>query len=356
MEYLFPNTPGQENAKQQFIRALENKKLPHAYLLQGACTSCLFPFALDLAMLLLCKNEKNRPCSDCPDCNKIANHAHPNFQIYHPFPSMEALKMEEEEYWEYMRNKISDLIQYPYQKLLFEKEAHLSIHLMRHLQQNLANAGVKGAQRIFVICEADRLGEEAANSILKILEEPPIGTLFLILTARPFLLLPTIISRCQIMRLGSLTPREILSYLKSARPDYSLNQLQNVSALAGGELGKALELLEGEMTETIDFARSFIQVCEQGDLKDAFALADEISSQKDTGLLRGILQIVLNHVRESCILETGKIFPDPISLKRADRYIKTVKQILDGVEGNAMPYLLLFTQIRNLQKERVNVP
>jgi len=218
MAVRFHFTPGNEAAKTRIAGILEGDKIPHAYLVEGPEGAGLFAFALDLALLRLCEGKGDRPCLSCPGCRRVLSNAHPDLQIYHPFPSAEAMKLKEDEYWEWMRGKITGLVEDPFARFSFDKESHIAIGTMRQMQENL-DAGQNGvSRRIVILAQVDRMAEEAANSVLKILEEPRPGVLFLLTTSRPSMLLPTIISRCQILRLGELRPEEIIAFLDRRRP------------------------------------------------------------------------------------------------------------------------------------------
>jgi DNA polymerase-3 subunit delta' len=93
---------------------------------------------------------------------------------------------------------------------------------------------------VFLIDEADKLNDASANALLKVLEEPPSGTSHLILiTARPAMLLPTILSRCQMIRFSPLTPNEIETHLvKEQSVDSKTARLR--ARAAGGSIGRAL--------------------------------------------------------------------------------------------------------------------
>ena len=351
--FNFPNTIGNEVVKKKVARAIEGGKVPHAYLIQGPEGSGLFAFAMDIAMILLC-TDKNPPCMKCESCNKIQRNSHADFQVYHPFPSQEAMKMKEDAYWEYMRSRISTLVQNPYQSLSFEKEARFSIGTMRQIQKNFETGGRNSAWRIIVLCNVDRAGEEAANSILKTLEEPLPDTLFILLTTRPFMLLPTIISRCQVLRLGQLTEGEVLGYLRRKQEDYPLEKLAAAARFANGSIPRALDLLDGKLGEASELAEEFIRVAENKGLEHALDFTDKLVEKKDVGFLKKILEMVLIIIRDSCILisKSKELSTFQITSERAEQYLYAVKSILAGLEGNVIPNILLLTNIRRLQKGR----
>ncbi len=348
MAVRFHFTPGNDKAKAQLAEILDGGKIPHAYLIQGPEGAGLFAFALDLALITLCSGQDNRPCLRCDSCRRVLANAHPDLQIYHPFPSAEALRLKEEEYWQTMRERITEIVANPFLRLSFEKEAQIAIGTMRQMQQNLDAGKSDASRRVVILTQIDRMAEEAANSVLKILEEPLPGVLFLLTTARPSMLLPTIISRCQILRLGELRQQEILSFLKEHRPDAPNTALDLAAQLADGSLVRALESLDGDLAPIDQLASEWIETAESGTLAASLDLADRLGGGRDGGLIRRVMELVLIRVRDACIL-TSSITPD-----RARRHVDAAKGVLADVERHITPQLALLTRLRGLQR-RVHV-
>ncbi|MEG1661128.1 MAG: hypothetical protein RR332_01310, partial [Clostridiales bacterium] len=135
------------------------KQLSHAYLF---CGEAGFAQAMALSAALLCPHTKaGRACGVCPICLRFAAGTHSDFYLIEP-----------------------------------ETNGH-RIENMRHLHTLAALSAIESALKIFVIKDAANMGEPAANSLLKLLEEPPENTVFILIAESADSLLPTIISRCQ---------------------------------------------------------------------------------------------------------------------------------------------------------------
>src|SRR6185503_9805029 len=117
----------------------------------------------------------------------------------------------------------------------------IKIGQMREMTEKAQYRPYDGRRRVYIIDEADRLNQQAANSILKVLEEPPDTTLLVLVTSKPYALLETIRSRCQMLSFAPLTDLELESYLKSnyKRP---AEETRMLSRLSRGSLGRALEI------------------------------------------------------------------------------------------------------------------
>lgn len=348
MKYNFSNTIGHDQAKDHIIRAIESNRLPHAYLIHGPQGSGLFAFAFDTASIILCES-KEKPCLTCASCQKILNNAHENLRVYHPFPSMETLKKKEEEYWNFVQNNISSIIKNPHQKLSFEKEAFYSIDTMRQIQEDIRKKRDDDSTYIAIICDADLMGEEAANSFLKTLEEPKKGVLCILLTSQPNKLLPTIVSRCQKLRLGNISDGELFLYLNKTCTEYSKEKIDIAVKFSQGNLPQALDFLSGESDEIFEVALKWINTAENCGIKDTVDMVDLLVEKKDNGFIKKMLEIVLIMIRDACILNK-EININP---QRGEAYLKAVKNITSGLEHNAIQFVLLFTELRSLQKKGI---
>src|SRR5262245_25277790 len=117
---------------------------------------------------------------------------------------------------------------------------------MRSLNREVFFKPFEGRRRVFVIDEAEKFKTEAANSILKTLEEPPDSSILILITSRPDDLLPTIRSRCQMYRFAPL-PIEDLERLLQRRTSYSAEEQRLLARVAGGSLGRALTIDPAEL-------------------------------------------------------------------------------------------------------------
>lgn len=156
----------------------------HAYLLRGSDAP---QQAFLLAMALNCQNlQEGQPCGTCPNCRKLE------------------------------LGSFADLDQ------VYPDKGWLRIEQMRNLQSRAGLGKVEGEKKIIIIHEADLLREEAANSLLKILEEPPEDTVFILTAANGDKLLATVLSRCRIYQTGSeisfsLNEEQLEEYLPKAQ-------------------------------------------------------------------------------------------------------------------------------------------
>ena len=126
----------------------------------------------------------------------------------------------------------------------FEVKRNISVDQIRAMQSRLTTRPTLGDRRAIIIEPADDMEKSASNALLKSLEEPPQGTLFLLVTHRPGRLLPTIRSRCRVLRFAAMNDAEIAAALRDEFADAGEGELADAVAFSGGSLGVARQFLE----------------------------------------------------------------------------------------------------------------
>lgn len=242
-----PPLTGHHGVRSRFARAVASEKLPQVILLTGSAGVGKQRLALWLAQLLLCERREQDPCGSCRACKLVGTCSHPDLHWFIPIPRPKASDPEKqvEEAAQSLAQVIEDRRSQPMYSELDGMASH-GIAMVRLLQRRAALTSVEGGSRIFIIAEADRLvaqeaSPEAANALLKLLEEPPAGSFFILTTVEPRRLLPTVRSRAVSVRLGPLSDAEVREFLQAhLHPTPSAEKLNERVALAGGSIGRAL--------------------------------------------------------------------------------------------------------------------
>lgn len=175
-------TIGQSKALALLEQGLTTGDLAHAYLFVGAPHIGKMTLALDLARALNCQGDKP-PCSECQPCHRISNGKHTDITII----GVNSTKDSGEA----------------------KSRVEISIDAIRDLQRNASLPPYEGKCKVFIIDGAEYLSSEAANCLLKTLEEPPPRVVILLLTVDELRLLPTVLSRCQRVELRPISTDEI---------------------------------------------------------------------------------------------------------------------------------------------------
>jgi DNA polymerase-3 subunit delta' len=225
--------------------AVRSKRLPQVLLVTGPAGVGKQRFALWLAQLVLCERPGLEPCGECRRCRLVQSLSHADVHwfvpILRPKASDPGKQVEE------AAEALAALMEERRGNGQWNTPDGMAIHSMaavRLLQRRAAMTSVEGGARIFIIGDADRLvpqeaNPDAANALLKLLEEPPGGTLFVLTTLDSRRVLPTIRSRVVPVRLSRLPEAEVRRFL-SRHPE-----LDEGTALTSGSIGQALAEGEG---------------------------------------------------------------------------------------------------------------
>jgi len=234
----------QDEVLEQFSRALREEHLAHAYLLLGPRGGGKLRTALALAQQLLCLRS-DAPCGACTGCLTAAHVTHPDLHVLFPGTREEAEDPEAQA--ALLEAYAADR----YHLLEYSASASIGIDRIRTLKEEVAMSRVVGERRVVILSDAPRLTEQAAQSALKLVEEPPAQTILLLTAEDSSQLLPTLVSRCQRLRLRGL-PRETLVRLLESELGLEASLSRLLAALAAGSLGRALECGRGEVLSLRD--------------------------------------------------------------------------------------------------------
>jgi DNA polymerase-3 subunit delta' len=208
---LFSEIYAQDKAIRYIKKAMERDKLPHAYLFTGipgvGKTSTALAFTRALNCLIPAEGDG---CGKCKPCRQIMSGNFPDINILKP------------------------------------DGQNVKIEQIRELNRELSFKPISGKYRVSIIHEAEKMTEEASNSFLKTLEEPPSGNIIILMVAEPLDLLPTIVSRCQKVRFRPLPEPIVEKFLKD---EMGLNKEDSMllAKISGGSLGRAIDVHESNL-------------------------------------------------------------------------------------------------------------
>ncbi len=256
---MWSNITGQERVKEILKNIFQSGKVSHAYIFYGTEGVGKDSAAVEFAKLLNCDDpvNGNEACDKCKNCTEISSFRSPLFKFITALPSgknetdednspLEKLEKEDFEiYLEEMDAKISD----KYHKISIPKANDIRISSIRQIKREIYMTGRTGKKKVFVISECDKMNPQSANSLLKILEEPPKDSILILTTSRINSLLPTIIGRCQKIKFNNLTKEQILSYIKSKGSVTKDSEAEFFAELSDGSITKCNEILGNNFLE-----------------------------------------------------------------------------------------------------------
>lgn len=216
---------GQDEVVDQFRRALRRGRLASSFLFVGPEGIGKRTFAVKLAQALLCQTRPEEaldPCGTCPSCVQVEAGSHPDVEVVAKPPDRSFL---------------------PLDLLIGDKE-----HRLREgLCHNIALKPFMGGRRIAIIDDADYLNAEGANCLLKTLEEPPPRSVLILISTSPAKQLPTIRSRCQLIRFQPLRRETVEEILVTQGLAKDPAEAQRLSAHGEGSVRQALQLADEQL-------------------------------------------------------------------------------------------------------------
>jgi DNA polymerase-3 subunit delta' len=223
----FGEIAGHETAKQVLVRAIRTDRVSHAYLFEGPAHVGKTLTAVAFAKALMCTAppEPGESCNACAICRAVERGNHPDFLLVFPTSRLETTDEEG-------------------QKAIAEIEGSLiRREAIGQLIDRAYGRAVSARRKVLIVSDAQAMNEEAANHLLKTLEEPPGQTTIILTATSADGLLPTIVSRSQLVRFGPVPVAETQAAMAKAFPDLDPALVRSVSALSGGRPGWARRLL-----------------------------------------------------------------------------------------------------------------
>jgi len=226
----FSEIIGNEELKRQLVRMVRGGRLGHAILFTEENGGGAFAFALALAQYVNCRQPDGEDaCGVCNSCHKYQKLIHPDLHFVFPVSSSTLLSESEKKgpVSDYFLTPFRELaLAHPYftEQMLYDaigienKSGLISVNEAKRIFDKLSLRAAEGQWKTMIIYLPEKMNLDAANKLLKLLEEPPLGTLFLLVSHNPERLLPTIRSRCQSIRLQPLN-REQRRSVEGPRQD-----------------------------------------------------------------------------------------------------------------------------------------
>ncbi|MEN2283586.1 hypothetical protein AAGF08_15695 [Algoriphagus sp. SE2] len=301
---LFAEIPGLPETKENLINAVKNNHLAHALLFHGPEGSASLTMALALSTYLFCQNPKEKDaCGECSYCKRMEKLIVPDLNFAFPSISKDKDGDEEEKNIELanwrtfvMEQPYGNIHDYIYFNGFEKKQLNISKGAARKIIQSLSLMSFEGGYKIMLIWGVEYLHPSAANSLLKIIEEPPSKTVFMLITSQPDQLLTTILSRTQKVMVRAFSDEEVKAHLvESGKCDAKL--AEQISMLADGDLRVAYRLVNDVVDEQVSKIREWFLLCYGKKLKDLFNLADNFH-KADKEAQKSLILTGLNVLRE----------------------------------------------------------
>jgi len=245
---LFSAIPGQKEVKEKLVQMVANNRLSHALLFLGKEGSGALQLANALAQYIVCENKKEDACGTCASCKKAAGLVHPD--IHFSFPTITRTGIEKPVCNDFIEDWRTFNAEMPYgnafdwlQSLDAEnKQGNITAHECEDIIRKLSLKSFESGYKILIQWMPEYLGT-SGNKLLKVIEEPAPNTLFILVAEDESKILPTILSRTQLVKINRLSSSEIQSWLIEHR-QVPKEKAAVIAPLAQGNLRDALHLLQ----------------------------------------------------------------------------------------------------------------
>lgn len=314
MGQLFKDIVGQTDTRDYLIRTVKENRLSHALHFLGAEGSGNLQLALALAAYVLCSEPgETDACGRCASCVKMASYQHPDLHFVFPIINPKPSKPE----------KSVDIFMAQWREQLLEnplmsysdwmpviaddnKQGHISVALADEISQKVSMKSFEGGYRIALIWLPERMNDESANKLLKVLEEPLPGTLFFLVGNSSDSLLPTILSRVQQVPISKLSNIEVEEALVN-RYQVEPQRAKSAAFLSDGNLNVALKLAADDQSNVhlFELFRDWFRACYQkSEGLKRVALADQFVALRRSGQVT-FLTYALQMLRQATMATAG---------------------------------------------------
>jgi DNA polymerase-3 subunit delta' len=275
-KHLFNGEIGHSDVQQRILHSIKNERLPHAFLFYGKEGTGKSAFAIEIAKLLNCEKGPLVICGKCPACIKISKLEHPDVKFIFPVPGSSIAKPQD------IGEALQEKSRNPYKRVSFPaKHTNISIDMIRELKYESKFKLYEGKKKIFIIDEADTMRPEAANALLKLLEEPPANLMLILISSHIHRILATIKSRCQLVHFPPLEGDIILKIIRKFTPQ-APDHLASLIRLALGNIKLAFDFIDEDVLQrreqAIEFLRKVVLIEKSHEL---LANIDEITKSRD---------------------------------------------------------------------------
>ena len=363
---LFKEIPGNNAVKKQLLSSVKNNRISHAQLFSGNSGSAKLALAFAYARYLNCDNKSDQDsCGKCPSCLKYNTLSHPDLHLIFPVLKLGQANVAVSDnfvnVWRdfILKNSYGSLNSWidsfgienkTGEKGSIYKDEANSIH------KKLALKNFEAPYRVVLIWMPEQMNTEASNKLLKLFEEPPFGTVFLLVSEKPNILLPTIVSRLQKIHIFDFSTEDMMEFFK--KDNLSIERIKQLRNLTDADLGKMIQLVEEDIQaiDLFDDFSSWMRLAYKTDVVNISKWVDSISTmgRKHQKLflsyaIKMIRECLIFNFANKALLKTNEKESDSISkfapFIHEDNSIIIIEELEKAVKAinrNANAKMLLF--------------
>ncbi|MFI5164345.1 MAG: ATP-binding protein [Bacteroidia bacterium] len=335
---LFKDIIGQEEVKKRLVHSVQENRVSHAQLFLGAVGSGALPLAIAYSQYILCKQRSETDsCGKCPSCIKAEKLIHPDIHFVYPI----AIKKHESEIstdvvaeWReaFLENPYLNLSDWFSHLDAENKQPIIGVEESGEILRKLSLTTYEGEFKVMIIWMPEKMNGAAANKLLKILEEPPDKTLFILVSENEESLLRTIYSRTQLIKVNRISDEEIKNALIE-KNNLAPTDAARIAYLADGNYNAALKLTGENLEENVHLNkfREWMRMCFKVDVVKIISWVEEIANSKvGRENQKAFLLYGLNIIRE-CLVG---MYGDKKLLRVDGEELDFVNKLSTLIDGN----------------------
>jgi DNA polymerase-3 subunit delta' len=355
----FADIAAPKGLKERLLDMCASKRVPHALLFAGGEEGPQLPLAIAFAQFLFCSNPSaSDSCGICPSCLKISKLAHPDFHLVFPIALSKDARMSDAVVKEFRESFLS----FPYMSLndwfnhldAENKQPVIGAEESNEIIRKLSFTSYEGGKKIMIVWMPEKMNGVAANKLLKILEEPPDDTFFFLVSSAVDQLLPTILSRVQLITVSEPSVQETAAVI-ARHFEMPAQQAGQVAALARGNARQGFLLADDNTPQNLylELFQNFMRACLRFDAFKITAWIDEMVSlgrEKQKQFFLYALQMTRNCLLEKHVPEhvTGTAeeknflqkFHPYVTMQNQEQLSEEFNKAFYHIERNAAPKIV----------------
>jgi DNA polymerase III subunit delta' len=317
---FFNEILGQSSAKKTIQRMASNERMPHAILLVGQEGVGTLPLAFATAQYILCEAKQGEEsCGVCRNCSKVSKYIHPD--VHYSYPTVGTNKVSTDFITEWRKALKHNTYLNANQWLQYldaeNKQGNINKDECQAIIRKLSLKSFETPYKILIMWLPEYLGKEG-NRLLKLIEEPPENTIFLLVAENQELILNTIISRCQVIKVARLSNEEVMQGLIE-KQQLAPDKAQTIAQLADGNYNEAISLSLHAENDNAKLFLDWMRKCWKGNGVELMAWVEQFAALGREGQ-KFFLRYALHFLRELMYLQvikdntTTKLLPNELEV------------------------------------------